>query len=292
MQWAVVVPVKDLEVAKSRLTLPGGERADLALAMALDVVAACLACPAVALTVVVTNDRRASNAAAALGATVIPDLPDAGLNPALADGARAARDLLPDAGVAALSADLPAVTPEHLAEALLAAEVHDRALVSDTSGRGTTLLTARAGVDLAPAYGRTSRDAHVEAGAVELDASGWPGLRRDVDTLEDLAVAYELGIGEHTTRHTELGRDGEDDTVRSANAALATIHGRPFTCTVCQEKLFEHRRAKLNTGMAEFLGFAWADRSADCLVCDECGYVHWFLDAVLEMWSPGSGYPD
>jgi 2-phospho-L-lactate guanylyltransferase len=199
-RWAVVVPVKELRVAKTRLDLPPERRAALALAMALDVVAACLDCPAVGLVVVVTNDERAAAAVRRLGAVVVPDTPEAGIDAALGAGARAARGLLPGAGVAALSSDLPAATPRALGEALAAAAAHDRALVSDAAGTGTTLLTARPGADLAPAYGPASRDAHAAAGAVELDATAWPGLRRDVDTLADLAEALRIGAGRHTAR--------------------------------------------------------------------------------------------
>jgi hypothetical protein len=26
-----------------------------------------------------------------------------------------------------------------------------------------------------------------------------------------------------------------------------------------------------------FFGLDWANRTARCLVCERCGYVHWFL---------------
>ncbi|MCW2613652.1 MAG: hypothetical protein JWN08_646, partial [Frankiales bacterium] len=83
--WGVVVPVKRLAVAKSRLASYGGPvREQLALAFAQDVVAACLACPLVARVLVVTDDPLAAAELAALGARTAPDDPDAGLNPALA----------------------------------------------------------------------------------------------------------------------------------------------------------------------------------------------------------------
>ncbi|MCA1825223.1 MAG: 2-phospho-L-lactate guanylyltransferase, partial [Frankia sp.] len=73
----------------------------------------------------------------------------------------------------------------------------DRALVSDTSATGTTVLTARSGVELDPQFGPGSHDAHVAAGAVAL-AVDVPGLRRDVDTAADLAAAVALGVGPAT----------------------------------------------------------------------------------------------
>ena len=45
LRWSLVIPVKVLALAKSRLTgLPGGRRAELALAMAADAVTAASAC--------------------------------------------------------------------------------------------------------------------------------------------------------------------------------------------------------------------------------------------------------
>src|SRR5580698_1201871 len=54
--WTVLLPVKVLARAKSRLAvLAGDRRRELALALAADTVAAVLACPAVARVVVVTD---------------------------------------------------------------------------------------------------------------------------------------------------------------------------------------------------------------------------------------------
>jgi 2-phospho-L-lactate guanylyltransferase len=41
----------------------------------------------------------------------------------------------------------------------------------------------------------TSRSRHAAGGAVELDLDGIPGLRRDVDTPDDLRGAVALGLG-------------------------------------------------------------------------------------------------
>lgn len=197
------MPVKRLATAKTRLApVAGVHRRELALAMALDTIAAALACPLVSTVVVVTDDTRARAEAAGLGALVMGDLPDAGLNPALAYGAEQARAREPEAGIAALAADLPALRPADLAAALEAAQAHavrsrPRTVVSDADGSGTVLLTAAPGVALAPAFGRGSLAAHVASGAVELAPDALPvtSLRRDVDTELDLREAARLGVG-------------------------------------------------------------------------------------------------
>lgn len=195
--WTVVVPVKRLAVAKSRLAaLAGDRRADLALAFALDTVAAALATPSVARVVVVSDEPSARSGCAALGAVVVGDEPDAGLNPALRHGAAATE---PGLGVAAVSADLPALTPQSLDLALGLAGEHAVSYVADAAGTGTTLYAARHLADFDPGYGGGSAARHAAAGAVALDAPGLERLRRDVDTPADLAEAQHLGVGPRTT---------------------------------------------------------------------------------------------
>ncbi|MCZ9346580.1 2-phospho-L-lactate guanylyltransferase, partial [Streptomyces sp. TRM76130] len=103
MQWSLVVPVKRLARAKSRLsdTADDAVRPELALAFALDTVAAALSCPAVADVAVVTDDSRAGRELAALGAGVVADEPGGGLNAALVHAAAAVRAVRPGSPVAA-----------------------------------------------------------------------------------------------------------------------------------------------------------------------------------------------
>ena len=199
--WSVVIPAKRLAVAKTRLRpltavlgdgSPEGHDA-LVLALLADTVAAAVACPVVAEVVVVTDDPAATDVVRGLGARTVADLPDRGLNPALEHGARSAAG----PAVAALSSDLPALRPDELAAALVAAAGFPRAFVADAQGTGTTLLTA-VGTGLDPQFGPASADAHRARGAVPL-AGDWPGLLRDVDTDADLRTALALGAGPHTT---------------------------------------------------------------------------------------------
>src|SRR3954470_1924048 len=70
--WGLVVPVKRLALAKTRLASYGdATRQELALAFALDVVAAALAATSVVDVVVVSDDARARSALADLGARVV-----------------------------------------------------------------------------------------------------------------------------------------------------------------------------------------------------------------------------
>ncbi|WP_041939764.1 MULTISPECIES: 2-phospho-L-lactate guanylyltransferase [Frankia] len=233
--WTVLLPLKNLARAKSRLDRP--DRSLLALAMALDTVTAVLASATdlVGAVVIVTNDQTVRRALSRLrdqgdvsagheaGRTparalstqerarlvIVPDTPDQGLNPALAHGAELAADRWPGRSLAALSGDLPALRTAELHQALAAAGSHRRAVLADAAGTGTVLLTATTGSPLGPSFGPLSHDAHRRSGAVDLtDALGSsvPGLRRDVDTVDDLAQARHLGVGGATAAALLVGQ--------------------------------------------------------------------------------------
>jgi 2-phospho-L-lactate guanylyltransferase len=197
--WSVLMPVKVLTQAKSRLAgLAGPRRGELALAVACDTVTVALETARVARVVVITDDPVAAAALTRLGAQVIPDEPRDGLNAALLHGAAVAARSWPASGTAALSADLPALRPDELARALKAAAGWPNAFVADVAGDGTTLYTAAPGVAFRPAFGLASRARHAAGGAAELELTDIPGLRQDVDTPADLRGAAELGLGPRT----------------------------------------------------------------------------------------------
>jgi len=202
----LVIPVKPLWAAKSRLRGATGDdpvaHSRLALALALDTIAAARAARWVRRVLIMSTDPDVAAGLAAEGVAVQPDGPCPGLNPALTHGARLLRRS--GAGtVGALQADLPALTAAALDAALreglklFTAHAVARAFVADSHGTGTTLLLAAPGSALAPLFGRDSARRHRGSGAAELRGD-WPGLRRDVDTEDDLRMAAGLGLGAHT----------------------------------------------------------------------------------------------
>jgi len=241
--WTVLLPVKVLARAKSRLAvLAGDRRRELALALASDTVSAVVACPEVARVIVITSDPVAGPRLAALGAHIIaetavgpdeppPDEPPPvesadgsqhALNAALLHGAAAAARRWPGTGLAALTADLPALRPAELARALRAAghEVTDAgfglgpAFVPDAAGVGTTLYAVPPGGQFRPMFGGASRARHASV-AVELALDGIAGLRQDVDTPDDLRAAVALGVGPRTAEvAAELLADAQAATPR------------------------------------------------------------------------------
>ncbi|MFE9745582.1 2-phospho-L-lactate guanylyltransferase [Saccharothrix saharensis] len=196
----LVVPVKTLERAKSRLVGARLDRPALALAFALDTISAAL--PAVRHVLAITDDPAVIAELRTLGVESAPG-PE-GLNESLRFGFGLLRSRDPDSVVGALQADLPALRTRELVAAL--ATAHGRSFCPDRQGTGTTLLLSAPGGDLDPSFGPDSAAAHTASGATPL-LGPWPSLRHDVDTAEDLRRAADLGLGRHTSATvTPVGR--------------------------------------------------------------------------------------
>lgn len=54
------------------------------------------------------------------------------------------------------------------------------------------------------------------------------------------------------------------------------VLGKELRCQICGGAQFWQREGQLNTSLAEFLNFAWANPRATCVICAHCGYIHWF----------------
>lgn len=204
-----VVPVKPLAQAKSRLALPAEHRQALALAFALDTVAALTGTSYVAGVLVVTTDDLVAGQVTGLGARVTDDR-GTGLGRAVREGIRVATAWHPESGVAVVPGDLPCLAPADVAEVLVTsgADAGGRgAFVPDRAGTGTTLIVQAVGLAALTRYGPDSAARHRALGMRALD--GAPvGARHDVDTWADLRAAMALGVGSWTRAAVEaLGLD-------------------------------------------------------------------------------------
>ncbi len=206
MRWTVVIPVKALPAAKSRLA-PASADPDahrrLVEAIRADTMAAAAGAPSVARILLVTDAGQAGPD------TVVQTRP--GLNGALRDAAEHAARHWPGDGIAALVGDLPSLRSAELDDALGQAALAGGGFVADADGTGTTLLAAVPGRALEPRFGPGSASRHAEiVGALPAGA----GLRRDVDTAEDLRrAAAGPGVGPRT--HAVLHDTGDHPARRS-----------------------------------------------------------------------------
>ena len=196
----LVIAVKRLTAAKTRLApvFSAATRENVVLAMLIDTIRAASAVTSLQAITVVTPDEVAADAARDLGAQVMTDPTPEGhrdpLNNAITAAEAAVREATPN--IVALQGDLPALQPQELAEAIVAARGYRRSFVGDRHGTGTSALFAF-GVALNPHFGSDSARRHRNSGAIELTGA-WPGLRCDIDTPDDLLVARRLGVGAAT----------------------------------------------------------------------------------------------
>ncbi len=192
-KFALLVPVKALERAKSRLVVSShGHRVPLMRAFALDAITAATRSDLVRTVYVVTDEPDLDIE----GTIALPDEGEGDLNRALVHAALRVRLLDPTLAVAAMCADLPCLRTDDLDDALRVG-LTPRWFVADAAGTGSSLLAAGPGVDLEPHFGPGSAARHEASGAVPVRADV-ATLRRDVDTLEDLDHARLLGVGAHT----------------------------------------------------------------------------------------------
>jgi 2-phospho-L-lactate/phosphoenolpyruvate guanylyltransferase len=199
--WVVVLPVKHARHGKRRLhggplRSTAADRSALARAIAIDALTVVRSCRLVRALVVVTGDPVVAASAREAGDDVLVG-DDRGLDAAVQTGLARVAERWPGLGCAVLLADVPALRAEQLESALTAAAAHPRSFVPDLEGGGTVLLAARPGIEARPAFGAGSAARHERLGAVRLDLD-LPGLRRDVDTLDDLRGAVALGVGPAT----------------------------------------------------------------------------------------------
>jgi 2-phospho-L-lactate guanylyltransferase len=193
--YVVLLPVKPPSRGKSRLEVDPARRRALAAAFALDTAGACLSATRVRAVLAVTDDAAFAEDLRLAGCDTIPDGVAGDLNESLRQAAAEAQRRWPDAVVAAVCADLPALLPGDLDAALEESGGHV-AFVADADQTGTTLYTAPYDA-FDPQFGVGSRASHLDAGAREIPGD-LTSLRRDVDDRDALRRAEQLGLGAHT----------------------------------------------------------------------------------------------
>jgi 2-phospho-L-lactate guanylyltransferase len=198
----LIIAVKRLTAAKTRLApvFSARTRENVVLAMLVDTLGAAARVGSLRSISVITPDEAAAAAAIELGAEVLADPTPEGHSDPLNNAITAAERAIAGSfsNIVVLQGDLPALQTQELSEAIAAARHHRRSFVADRLGTGTSALFAF-GAGLDPQFGPDSSARHRRSGAIELTGA-WPGLRCDVDTPADLAVARRLGVGAATAR--------------------------------------------------------------------------------------------
>jgi 2-phospho-L-lactate guanylyltransferase len=192
MRATAVVPVKRFAVAKSRLG-PGVEetrKPELVAAMVADVLEAIGSARLVERTIVVSQEPRAAELAAAAGAELLSDFDDASHSAAALAGIAAA-EVVGAGCVALLPGDCPLLDPRELDKMLTGVPDPYVAVIPDRHGTGTNALVLAPPTAIEPSFGEGSRDRHVaaaRAAGIPYGVEELPSLGLDLDTPADIVA--------------------------------------------------------------------------------------------------------
>lgn len=64
---------------------------------------------------------------------------------------------------------------------------------------------------------------------------------------------------------------------KKTEAGPVSILGNAMKCEICNHDSFYQREGKIQTTGMTFFDLDFLNQSANCVVCANCGYVHWFL---------------
>jgi 2-phospho-L-lactate guanylyltransferase len=192
MRATAVVPVKRFAVAKSRLATGVEEtrKPELVAAMVADVLEAISEARLVERTIVVSQEPRAAELAAAAGADLLSDFEDSSHSAAALAGIAAAEAA--GAGcVALLPGDCPLLDPRELDKMLTGVPDRYVAVIPDRHGTGTNALVLAPPDAIEPSFGEGSRERHVaaaRAAGVPYGVEELPSLGLDLDTPADIVA--------------------------------------------------------------------------------------------------------
>lgn len=97
---------------------------------------------------------------------------------------------------------------------------------------------------------------------------------------DDSDLEVLLDTSEHSL-HPELSKETSPTTldVLEDRSPISDVYigSTRLSCRVCNHGRFRHRRAQMHGALSSFFDIEWASPSADCYICNQCGYVHWFM---------------
>jgi 2-phospho-L-lactate guanylyltransferase len=192
MRATAVVPVKRFAVAKSRLgpRVEETRKPELVAAMVADVLEAIGSARLVERTIVVSQEPRAAELAAAAGAELLSDFDDASHSAAALAGIAAA-EVVGAGCVALLPGDCPLLDPRELDKMLTGVPDAYVAVIPDRHGTGTNALVLAPPTAIEPSFGEGSRERHVaaaRAAGIPYGVEELPSLGLDLDTPADIVA--------------------------------------------------------------------------------------------------------
>ncbi len=65
---------------------------------------------------------------------------------------------------------------------------------------------------------------------------------------------------------------------RKQESSEYKVKGKKLECPICNHKRFYTKKTLMNTPGMTFFGLEWANKEANNYICENCGYVFWFLN--------------
>ncbi len=104
-----------------------------------------------------------------------------------------------------------------------------------------------------------------------------PACGEDVE--DDFNVCWNCQRGRNGAEAPpppEPSAAGLVETAVADGCVEVSVGGKPLACGVCGNTTFHERDSLLNTRLATFFNFDWANAAAINYICTRCGYIHWF----------------
>lgn len=71
--------------------------------------------------------------------------------------------------------------------------------------------------------------------------------------------------------------DVESVNLSNEKANFYSVDGHQLQCQICGHDQFWYRKTLMNTPGVTFLGMEWANKQAENYICNNCGYIMWFM---------------
>ena len=81
-------------------------------------------------------------------------------------------------------------------------------------------------------------------------------------------------------------KSGVREAKKSFGDGQFEVNGTKINCPVCQNSKFSRSTAQLNTAGATFLGFNWANKTVNTIICNQCSHVSWFAERPTRVVEP------
>lgn len=194
LKTAAIIPVKTFSRAKSRLDLPGGVKVSLCKMMLEELLRTLSLSPQIAETVVVTSDPAAAEIAERLGATVVAEEAESGVNGAVALGDDYAKRRGIDATVV-LPQDIPFTRTQDV-DFLLKVQIPPDfvTVVPSRKFDGTNALVRMPPDIMGTSYDQDSYRSHMDAAKNHSRNPSTLFVKRvmmDIDDADDIRYALE-----------------------------------------------------------------------------------------------------